>query len=92
MGDLLLAAIVDRGRIKPPFADPLAAQLACEAVVVSDRLECSAEPLLSRDVVLGAHSEGVLHGRLPNRQQPRLALSRRVLVATSRPHLAYAAS
>src|SRR5436305_8325421 len=53
--DLLLAVIADRVGIQPPLADPLAAQLAREAVGVSNRLECLAEPLLARDVVLGAH-------------------------------------
>jgi hypothetical protein len=45
--DLLLAVIADRVGIQPPLADPLAAQLAREAVGVSNRLECPAEPLLA---------------------------------------------
>jgi hypothetical protein len=51
--DLLLTVIVDRVRIQPPLADPLAAQLARETVGVSNRLKRPAEPLLSRGVVLG---------------------------------------
>jgi hypothetical protein len=61
--DLLLAVIADRVWIQPPLADPLAAQLAREAVGVSNRLECSAEPLLARDVVLGAHASWIISDR-----------------------------
>ena len=63
VGDLLLAVIADRVGIQPPLADPLAAQLARESVGVSNHLECSAEPLLARDVVLGAHPYRIISDR-----------------------------